>query len=300
MPLPGGESTRLGTARGALRRSTPRGTLVKPKRHVVHVWDLEGREAEELGPLLRETTRALAELTDPKTGLCHPLVAHARRPSAHPLRRPSGHGSADVRVRRAARCAATGGHVRWQRVATSGGVDAIASRLRAWCDGDLRWVEGRWACRLSCALREKIGNDLLVLPTVAGLVTDDRGRVLLIRHSNDGNWVLPSGCVEPDEHPADRLVAEMREETGLEVRPTSVVGVYGGPDCRIRYPNGDQVSCIVTLFACEVTSGEPTADGDESLDVRFFSELPALNVSRIGRTLLDGRGSPFQPPESEG
>jgi len=43
------------------------GTLiVKPKRHVVHVWDLNAEEAEELGPLLRRTALALAELTAPE------------------------------------------------------------------------------------------------------------------------------------------------------------------------------------------------------------------------------------------
>jgi diadenosine tetraphosphate (Ap4A) HIT family hydrolase len=42
------------------------GTLiVKPKRHVVHVWELEGAEASELGPLLRETARVVARLADP-------------------------------------------------------------------------------------------------------------------------------------------------------------------------------------------------------------------------------------------
>ncbi len=30
---------------------------------------------------------------------------------------------------------------------------------------------------------------------------------MLIRHSNDGKWVLPGGVVEPDEHPAQRVVA---------------------------------------------------------------------------------------------
>lgn len=145
-------------------------------------------------------------------------------------------------------------------------------------------------------LREKVGNDLLVLPTVAGLVTDDRDRVLMIRHSRDGSWVLPGGCMEPDEYPADRLVAEMREETGLEVRPTRLVGVYGGAGCRVEYPNGDQVSCVVSLFECEVVSGYPRPDGEESLEVDFFAaeELASLNVSSIGRTLLDTRDSSFQ------
>jgi len=42
------------------------GTLiVKPKRHVVHVWELDDAEAAELGPLLRETSDVVARLTEP-------------------------------------------------------------------------------------------------------------------------------------------------------------------------------------------------------------------------------------------
>lgn len=93
--------------------------------------------------------------------------------------------------------------------------------------------------------------------------------------------MLPGGCIEPDEYPAERLIAEMREETGLDVRPIELVGIYGVPGCRILYPNGDQVSCVVTLFACEIVGGSPTADGEESFEVAFFSEdeLRSLNVS---------------------
>ena len=43
------------------------GTLiVKPKRHVVHVWELTGDEAAELGPLLTRVSRALAAVTEPE------------------------------------------------------------------------------------------------------------------------------------------------------------------------------------------------------------------------------------------
>jgi len=42
------------------------GTLiVKPRRHVVHVWELDGAEAEELGPMLREASDVVARLTEP-------------------------------------------------------------------------------------------------------------------------------------------------------------------------------------------------------------------------------------------
>jgi diadenosine tetraphosphate (Ap4A) HIT family hydrolase len=38
---------------------------VAPKRHVLHVWHLEGEEAAELGPLLRRTAGAVAEVFNP-------------------------------------------------------------------------------------------------------------------------------------------------------------------------------------------------------------------------------------------
>lgn len=42
------------------------GTLiVKPKRHIVHVWELDEREAGELGPLLRRVAAAVAEACEP-------------------------------------------------------------------------------------------------------------------------------------------------------------------------------------------------------------------------------------------
>jgi diadenosine tetraphosphate (Ap4A) HIT family hydrolase len=42
------------------------GTLiVKPKRHVVHVWELDERETAELGPLLQRAAAAVAEVSRP-------------------------------------------------------------------------------------------------------------------------------------------------------------------------------------------------------------------------------------------
>lgn len=65
--LPGGEI--LATGRWIVEHCVgPLGVgtlIVKPKRHVVHVWDLEQTEAAELGPLLRRVTAALAELMEP-------------------------------------------------------------------------------------------------------------------------------------------------------------------------------------------------------------------------------------------
>jgi diadenosine tetraphosphate (Ap4A) HIT family hydrolase len=59
------------------------GTLiVKPKRHVLHVADLDEAEAAELGPLLRRTAAAVAEVFDPaQVYVC--LWSHADNVPGH-------------------------------------------------------------------------------------------------------------------------------------------------------------------------------------------------------------------------
>ena len=137
-------------------------------------------------------------------------------------------------------------------------------------------------------LRQKVGTDLVLVPSATALVFDERGRVLLGKHSNRGLWVAPGGAIDPGESPADAAVRETWEETGLYVEPLRVTGVYGGN--RVRYSNGDEVEYVMTAFECRRLSGTLQADGEETLDVRFFgqSELTSLEVAPwVGRVLRD-------------
>jgi 8-oxo-dGTP pyrophosphatase MutT (NUDIX family) len=120
-------------------------------------------------------------------------------------------------------------------------------------------------------VRRLVGSHLLVVPGVAAAVIDDRDRLLLLRHAATGWWVLPGGAIEPDEQPADAVVRETREETGIEVRPTRVVAVDGGPGHHIRYPNGDEVSYVTTVFRCVATGGRLHEDSDEADAVRWVA-----------------------------
>jgi len=120
-------------------------------------------------------------------------------------------------------------------------------------------------------LRKKVGHDLLVLPSAAVAIHDERGRVLAGLHSDRKIWVIPGGLIEPCETPADAAARETWEETGLLVELTSVLGVYGGPEKVVNYVNGDRVSYIATLFRGRVIGGSLRADGEETLDVRYFT-----------------------------
>ena len=128
-------------------------------------------------------------------------------------------------------------------------------------------------------LRAKLGSRLLLLPSVMGVVYDAHSRVLLVRQSADGLWSTPGGVLEPDETPATAVVREVREETGLETTIVRLLGVYGGPEFVVDYPNGDRSQYCSVIFECAVTRGTLTPDGDET-DALMFAGPDELATMR--------------------
>jgi 8-oxo-dGTP pyrophosphatase MutT (NUDIX family) len=127
-------------------------------------------------------------------------------------------------------------------------------------------------------LRKKVGHDLLLLPSAAVAIYDRQNGLVLCKHADKDIWVTPGGLIEPGEQPADAAVRETWEETGLMVEITGVLGVYGGPDLIVDYPNGDQAAYIGTIFRGRVVDGTMRPDGVEILDVRYFTQEQLLRV----------------------
>lgn len=127
-------------------------------------------------------------------------------------------------------------------------------------------------------LRSRVGSERLLLPSVSVHVFDPEGRLLLVRQREGGVWSTPGGLIEPDENPADAAVREAWEETGLLVRPERVLGVYGGPECVVRYPNGDEVQYVIVAFGCAITGGALRPDRDETLEARYWSQAEAADL----------------------
>jgi 8-oxo-dGTP pyrophosphatase MutT (NUDIX family) len=131
-------------------------------------------------------------------------------------------------------------------------------------------------------IREKVGHDLLVLPSCGVAIFDDSGRILCGLHSDRNIWVLPGGLIEPMELPSDGAVREVWEETGLIVELTRLLGVFGGEQHLVTYRNGDRTSYVTVIFTARVIGGELRVDGDEILDARYLSraELEHLPHAR--------------------
>jgi 8-oxo-dGTP diphosphatase len=116
--------------------------------------------------------------------------------------------------------------------------------------------------------RAHVGHDLLLLPGVTAVVRDDQGHVLLMRRADDGTWGLPAGMIEPGEQPADAVLRELFEETGVlaEIERIGGVGIH-----QSVYPNGDHCQYLTVWFRCRAIGGHARPDGDESLEVGWFA-----------------------------
>jgi 8-oxo-dGTP pyrophosphatase MutT (NUDIX family) len=144
------------------------------------------------------------------------------------------------------------------------------------------------------SLREHIGQRLVLTPGVTAIVRDEEGRVLLQRRAEDGRWGLPGGAIEPGEAPAQALVREVFEETGLLVRPERLLGVFGGNErFHITYRNGDAVEYTIVTFECRVVGGTLSARDGESLELRYFppEEVASLAAPEIHRCAIHAAGA---------
>ena len=134
-------------------------------------------------------------------------------------------------------------------------------------------------------VRERLGHDLITLPSVTACILDDTGRLLVARHS-EGVWALPGGAIEPNERPLDALCREAWEETGLRVQPRELIGVFGGPEFQVTYRNGDQVSYVTAAYLCRVLAGKPTPDRDEVHELRYVHEHELADLDPPARARI--------------
>ena len=122
-----------------------------------------------------------------------------------------------------------------------------------------------------------------------------RGRpfVACIRLKGGTVLALPKGHIDPGESGVQAAAREVREETGLEAEPVRVAGVFGGPEHRITYPNGDVAEATTVVFECRVMGGELRGRDGESAQLCWFApgEMPEL-LTPYPAALFERRGGP--------
>jgi len=106
-------------------------------------------------------------------------------------------------------------------------------------------------------------------PTVDVIIELPGGIVLVRRKNPPPGWALPGGFIDYGESAERAAVREAREETGLEVTLTDLLGVYSWPD---RDPRFHSLSSVYIATAGE---GAVPEGGDDAAQARVFG-LDAL------------------------
>jgi 8-oxo-dGTP diphosphatase len=115
------------------------------------------------------------------------------------------------------------------------------------------------------------------------IVVDERQRALLALW-NEGSrpeWTVPGGGVEPDETVEEAVVREVREETGYQIEPGSVLGIHSFwvPPGKRLTPTGRGLKVLRVIFDAVIVGGSLTNELDGSTDEARW--IPVVEIPQL-------------------
>ena len=135
-----------------------------------------------------------------------------------------------------------------------------------------------------------------VTPKVAvgAVVGNDDGEILLVQRGDSGVWLYPTGWADVGYSPAEVVVKEVLEETGIEAEPIRIIAVLDGQ--RLGFTS---VPLYSLVFHCRAVGGTLQAHPLECRDVGWFRQdnlpEPLAGVGRWGPNAFAAiRGEPLE------
>jgi len=137
---------------------------------------------------------------------------------------------------------------------------------------------------------------------VGAVVGNEKGEILLVQRADSGVWLYPTGWADVGYSPAEVVVKEVAEETGIDVEPVRLVAVLDG--LRLGFT---RIPLVSLVFHCRVVGGTLQAHPLECTGVGWFAEdrlpSPLAGQDRWKREAFAAiRGEPlevlFDPPRN--
>ena len=127
-------------------------------------------------------------------------------------------------------------------------------------------------------LREKVGHSPLIGVGATTLVFNNKNELLLNLRSDTNTWGIPGGSKELNETLEECAVRELKEETNINVNDLELITILSGKEYYFKYPNEDELDCIIALYKVLNYEGKLNINDGESKQLKFFSldNLPEL------------------------
>ena len=127
-------------------------------------------------------------------------------------------------------------------------------------------------------MRSKVGHEPIINVGATVLVFNENKELLLNLRSDTNDWGIPGGGKELNETLEKCAIRELKEETNLDINDLELVTVLSGKEYYYKYPNGDEVDCVIALYQVKNYKGDLKINDGESKKLQFFSldNLPQL------------------------
>jgi 8-oxo-dGTP pyrophosphatase MutT (NUDIX family) len=117
-----------------------------------------------------------------------------------------------------------------------------------------------------------------LVPSANVIVVNDHGEILMMRRTDNGNWAVPGGGMDPGESITQTAVRETEEETGIRCEVTGLVGIYTDPRHVIRYTSNDEVRQEFSIVFTARPVGGELQSSTESSEPQWVSPASVLGL----------------------
>lgn len=128
-----------------------------------------------------------------------------------------------------------------------------------------------------------------IVPSANVIVTDEAGRILVIRRTDNGNWAVPGGAVDLGESLTHAAVRETKEESGIDCEIIGISGIYTDPKHVILYTSNGEVRQEFSIVLTARPTGGQLTPSSETSEVRWVTpdEAAELAMDRSMRMRVD-------------
>lgn len=121
----------------------------------------------------------------------------------------------------------------------------------------------------------------MIMPThivaVGGIVENEQGEILLVKTLH-GGWVYPGGQVEVGENLIDALIREVKEESGIDIIVTTLIGVYSNTGIHKWYDGVTDVPTKLMLDYLGKPVGGELSTSEETSESRWVAKDQVLDL----------------------
>ncbi|MGH3495337.1 MAG: NUDIX domain-containing protein [Sciscionella sp.] len=119
-----------------------------------------------------------------------------------------------------------------------------------------------------------------IVVSATACVFDEAGALLLVRRSDNDTLTLPGGAQQIGETLAHTAVREVKEETGVNIAVSGLIGIYSDPEYVIAFPDGHVGQEFAVSFRAHPVGGvERTSAETSAVQWAAPGELAALDIA---------------------